>query len=53
MSPLARSAALVTVVLSTLLGSAVAPAGGRDRIDGVVKETRTVAGRTYATISVG
>ena len=57
MTSLTRSAALMTVLLSMLVAMPVAAAGGRgagrDRIEGVVKETRTVRGKTYASISVG
>jgi hypothetical protein len=53
MTSLTRSAALLTVLLSMFVAGPAAATGGRDRIEGVVKETRTVAGRTYASISVG
>jgi len=49
----AKSAAVLSVALSMLLAGSLTAAAGRDRIEGVVKETRTVAGKTYATISVG
>ena len=52
MTSLSRSAALVPVVLSMLLAGP-ARAARQERIEGVIKETRTVAGRTYASISVG
>jgi len=48
-----RSAALLPVALLMLLPGTLSAADGRARIEGVVKETRTVAGKTYATISVG
>jgi hypothetical protein len=53
MTTLTKTAALLAVILSILLAATITAAADGDRIEGVVKETRTVAGRTYASVSVG